>query len=180
MSSTFFNVQPSAENEANSPGHTVLAERCVRMRTTFKLVVPVSYAETAPLFGPEGERVWVGEHWNPQFIYPKPARDEKGAVFTVRRGKYNEIWVNTLFDVKGRHFHYVYFMADLMLTTIDLKFVPVDQSNTQVDVVFTRTALTLEGNEQVKELSGIDQKADVVWRKKIDNYLVNRHATATA
>jgi hypothetical protein len=181
MSSILFNLPASAEeNEAGAQGNKVVAEHCVRMLTRFKLVVPLPYGETAPLFGPEGERVWVGEHWDPHFIYPKPARDEEGAVFTVHRGKYNEIWVNTLFDVEARHFHYVYFMAELMLTTIDLKFVPVDQSNTQVDVTFTRTALTFEGNEQVRGLSGLDQKADVVWKKKIDNYLSNRHATATA
>ena len=63
-------------------------------------------------------------------------------VFIIRRGPADEVWVNTLFDVGGHHLHYVYFMADLLVTTVDVRFKPIDASSTQVNVVFTRTALT--------------------------------------
>ena len=51
----------------------------LRTQTAFELTVPLPYAETAPLFGPEGERVWAGKHWNPQFLYPQTPHDEQGA-----------------------------------------------------------------------------------------------------
>ena len=127
------------------------------------------YADTAPLFGPEGERAWVGKHWDPKFLHPQPAHDEEGAVFTVQRGPVNEVWVNTLFDVEGRHFHYVYFMADMLVTTVDVRFKPIDASKTQVNVVFTRTALTPAGNERVTAMSETDKSADKVWSQKIDS-----------
>jgi hypothetical protein len=146
----------------------------LRVRTSFEFVVHAPYAETAPLFGPEGERVWVGKHWDPQFIYPLPARDEEGMVFTLRRGPHSEIWVNTLFDVEAQHFQYVYYLADLVLTTIDLRFKPLDQSNTQVNVVYTRTALTPEGNQHVTAMSEADQRADKEWAQKIDACLAQR------
>ena len=150
------------------------APELLRMSTSFEFVVHAPYAEAAPLFGPEGERAWVGKHWDPQFIHPLPARDQEGMVFTLRRGPHNEIWVNTLFDVDGRHFQYVYYMADLVLTTIDLRFKPIDQSNTQVNVIFTRTALTPAGNEHVTAMSEVDQRADKEWAQKIDAYLAQR------
>jgi hypothetical protein len=116
----------------------------------------------------------VGKHWDPKFLHPQPAHDEEGAVFTVQRGPVNEVWVNTLFDVEGRHFHYVYFMADLLVTTVDVRFKPIDASNTQVNVVFTRTALTTAGNERVTAMSETDKAADKVWSQKIEAYLAGR------
>jgi hypothetical protein len=136
--------------------------------------VHAPYRETAPLFGPVGERAWVGKHWDPQFVYPLPARDEEGMVFTVQRGPHNEVWVNTLFDLERRHFDYVYYMANLVVTTIDLRFEPLDQSNTQVNVIFTRTALTPAGNEHVTAMTEVDQRADREWAQKIDAYLSQR------
>jgi hypothetical protein len=150
------------------------AERCLRVRTSFELIVHASYAETAPLFGPEGERAWVEKHWDPQFVYPLPARDEEGMVFTLQRGPYNEVWVNTRFDLKGRHFHYVYYMANLVVTTIDLHFESLDQSDTQVKVTYTRTAVTPEGNRHVTAMSEVDQRADKEWAQKIDAFLWQR------
>jgi hypothetical protein len=147
---------------------------CLHVRTSFDLVVPASYAETAPLFGPKGEGVWVGKHWDPQFVHPQPAHDEEGVVFTLSRGPVSEVWVNTLFDVDGRHYQYVYFMADLLVTTIDIRFKPIDDSNTQVNVVYLRTALTAEGNERVKEMTEGDKVADKEWSRKINAYLAGR------
>src|SRR5271166_5754869 len=76
-------------------------EQCLHVRTSFDFVVHAPYSVTAPLFGPEGERAWAGKHWDPEFIFPKPARpqtssDVEGAVFTVRHGPLSAVWVNTL------------------------------------------------------------------------------------
>ena len=60
-----------------------------------------SDARAAPLFGPQGERAWAGEDWNPQFVFPTPARDIEGAVFTVRHGEHTAVWVNTVFDARS-------------------------------------------------------------------------------
>ena len=151
-----------------------VSEQCVRTKTSFDLTVHASYDETAPLFGPEGERPWAGKHWDPQFIYPRPARDEEGAVFTVQHGPVSAVWVNTVFDVEGRHFQYAYFIAGLMVTTIDVRFNPVDVANTQVHVVYTRTAPAPEGNEHVTAMTEGDHRAGKEWQEAIDTYLANR------
>lgn len=151
-------------------------EECLHVRTSFSFVVNASLAVTAPLFGPEGERAWVGKHWDPVFIHPQPARDVEGMVFTLRRDPFNEVWVNTLFDMEGRHFQYVYMLQDLAVTVIDVRFKLLGADSTEVDVVFTRTAITPQGNEQVTAMSETDKSAPQVWKKKIDECLARNKA----
>jgi hypothetical protein len=146
----------------------------LRLQTSFDLVVHAPYAETAPLFGPEGERAWAGKYWNPQFVYPSSPHDEEGAVFTVSHGQRTAVWVTTIFDVSGRHFQYAYFLPDLMVTTIDVRFTPLDSSTTKVDVVYTRTAITPDANEQVTAMSEDDKTSGPKWQKAIDAYLAGR------
>jgi hypothetical protein len=152
------------------------AEPPLHVRTSFDLVVHAPYAETAPLFGPEGERAWAGESWNPQFIFPQPAADVEGAVFTVRHGGHNATWVTSIFDVEGRHFQYVYFIADIMVTVIDVRFKRIDADSTGVNVVYMRTALKPEGNPHVAAMSEGDKTAGSEWQQAIDSYLAAKKA----
>jgi hypothetical protein len=91
---------------ANAIGHAPSAQAELRVQETnsFDLVVRLPLAQTAALFGPEGERAWAGNDWNPEFIYPQPARDQLGAVFSISHGQYRAIWVTTAFDIDARHF----------------------------------------------------------------------------
>lgn len=150
------------------------SEPLLHTQTSFDLIVHSSYADTAPLFGPEGERLWAGKHWDPQFIYPQPAKDIQGAVFTIRHGPFNAVWVNTLFDADAHHFQYVYFLSDILVTTIDVRFKVVDAGTTAVNVVYTRTAVTVAGNEHVAAMNGGDKTAGKDWQEAIDKYLAER------
>jgi len=160
---------------AFAQGVSTAPTKLMHVSTSFDLVVHALYAETAPLFGPEGERVWAGNDWNPQFLYPQPAQDSEGAVFTIQRGPLNVVWVNTLFDLEARHFQYVYFITDVMVTTIDLRFMPVSNESTQVNVIYTRTALTPEGNKRVAAMRDHDTHAGKDWQEQIDAYLRSRN-----
>ena len=142
----------------------------LHLTTSFDLLVHAPYAETAPLFGPEGERAWAGKHWNPEFIHPRPAVDSEGAVFTIQHGPMKAVWVNTAFDLDARHFQYVYFLPDILVTTIDVRFEPVGADATKVHVVYARTALTAEGNEHVTQMTEGDQSSGKDWQQAIDAY----------
>ena len=157
-----------AQNAATAP--------LLHRSTSFDLLVHASYADTAPLFGPEGERAWAGKNWNPEFIHPSPAVDSEGAVFTIQHGPLKAVWVNTAFDLDARHFQYVYFLPDILVTTIDVRFDPVATDATRVHVVYTRTAVTAEGNEHVTQMTQGDQSAGKDWQQAIDAYLASRKA----
>jgi hypothetical protein len=150
------------------------APQLLRTQTAFDIVVHLLYAEAAQLFGPEGERPWAGKHWDPQFLYPRAPHDEQGAVFTVHHGPVTAVWVNTQFDLNARHFQYVYFIPDIMVTTIDVRFTPSNSATTKVHVVYTRTALTSEGNDHVASFTANDKTAAHDWQQSIDTYLATR------
>lgn len=136
--------------------------------------VKASMHDAAPLFGPEGERVWSGDDWDPQFVFPTPARDVEGAVFTVHHGGHTAVWVNTLFDVDGGRMQYVYMLADLLVTTIDVRLHATDATHTKVDVTYVRTALRPEADEHVFALGKHDAEQGTVWEKAINTYLERR------
>jgi hypothetical protein len=131
--------------------------------------------DAAPLFGPEGERAWAGDDWNPQFVFPDPARDVEGAVFTVRHGEQTAVWVNTLFDLKAGRMQYVYVLADLLVTTIDVRLRAIDAMHTNVNVTYVRTALRPEANGHVALLGEHDREQGKVWEGAINVYL-KQHA----
>jgi hypothetical protein len=149
-------------------------DRRMHVETTFEVRVRAAYAETAELFSPEGERAWAGEHWDPKFIYPAPARDQQGAVFTISLGAVQAVWVVAQHDLEGRHFKYVYMIPDVMVTMIDVEFRSVDSTTTQVEVTYARTATSADGDEHVKAMSEGDQKAGAEWQEAIDRYLASR------
>jgi len=147
---------------------------CAHLSASFEFIVHAPYAVTAPLFGPNGERVWAGQEWDPKFIYPQPANDVEGAVFTVNHGTSTLVWINTVFDLDARHIQYAYFLPESMVSTVDVRFNLIDASTTQVKVVYTRTAHTPQNNELVGMMSENDRKKDKEWERAIDNYLANQ------
>ena len=165
-------ISAAAALTASSLGQST-ASQLLRTQTAFDLTVSLPYSEAAPLFGPEGERAWAGKHWNPQFIYPDAPHDEQGAVFTIQHGPLTATWINTLFDLEARHFQYAYFIPNILVTTIDVRFTPVGDNSTQVHVVYTRTALTPEGNDHVTTLTATDRSAAHDWQQSIDAYLAS-------
>ena len=147
------------------------------LSSTFSFTVNAAMREAAPLFGPQGERVWAGDDWNPQFIFPVQAHDVEGAVFIVRHADHNAVWVNTIFDVENGRMQYVYVLADLLATTIDVHLHPIDGQHTKVDITYTRTALRPEADEHVAAMSRHDREQGPEWESKINAYLLHRNIT---
>jgi hypothetical protein len=158
-------ILSSADNDSEataSPAH---------VRTEFQLTVHAPYSVAFPLFGPDGERSWAGADWKPQFVYPSPVADIQGTVLTVKHGAHQAVWVNTAFDVEGHHIQYAYFIGDLMVTTINLTFLPLDSADTKVTVVYERTALSIAANEPVQQFGAADRARGADWEKAINSYL---------
>jgi hypothetical protein len=165
-------TQAKSMNEGNKENSLA------RVRNRFDLTVKASYADTTTLFGPSGERAWAGKDWNPQFLYPSPEHDEEGAVFTVQHGSHKSVWVNSIRDIQARHFQYVYFIPDALVTVIDVHFSPVNDSSTRVEVTYTRTALNPEANDHVRALGEKDITSGPEWQESIDHYLKSRNQAA--
>jgi len=139
---------------------------------TFTVNAPATVA--FPLFGPEGERPWAGAHWDPQFIYPKPAQDVEGAVFRVHHGHHEATWVNTSFDAQAGHAAYVYVIDGKLATRIDVQLTPVTPQTTSVRVMYERTALDPSVYKDVGEMAQTDPRMGPEWEKAIADYLQRR------
>src|SRR5208283_824194 len=63
-------------------------------RNEFSFTVDAPFEQVVPLFGADEERKWAHD-WNPQFVYPNPARDQQGEIFKVAHGQYSSVWINT-------------------------------------------------------------------------------------
>jgi len=146
------------------------------VRTEFEFTVRAPYNIAAPLFGPEGERVWATDSWNPHFVYPQPARDVEGAVFRVSHGHHHSIWVNTAFDLEHGHIQYVYMIPEMVVTVIDLSLSKPSAESTHVRVAYERTALNTDVNEHVREFGEADRKNGKVWGEDIERYLVGQRS----
>jgi hypothetical protein len=143
----------------------------------FEFTVHAPYRVAAPLFGPEGERAWAGGDWDPRFLYPQPAQDTQGAVFTMHHGhRHHAYWVNTAFDLDARHVQYVYIVPDVIATLIDVRFVEIDPANTKVNVTYERTALNPDANERVRNAGNSDRNSGKEWSTAINDYLAKQGA----
>jgi hypothetical protein len=141
---------------------------------TFQFVVPAPLSRAASLFGPEGERCWAGQSWNPVFVYPHPARDTEGAVFTIQHGPHKSVWVNTLFDLAAGRMQYVSFVPDMLVFTVDVRLTAVTPSTTSVEVTYARTALDVTANEHVLGLGMSDRESGPHWQQAIDSCLAGQ------
>lgn len=162
---------------ASRPGAETEALAHVRSEFTFTVHAPMSVA--APLFGPEGERSWGGADWDPNFLYPRPAKDVEGAVFVVQHGEHKSTWVATALDFAAGHVQYVSLIDGALATWIDIHLTPHGPENTAVTVVYERTAMRPELNEQIKTLAKHDSdSAAAHWESLINGYLKSKSQKA--
>ncbi len=141
---------------------------------SFHFLVHAPLSSAAPLFGPDEERSWAGDEWDPQFLYPQPGKDIQGAVFAVQHGHHKSVWINTLFDVASGRMQYVSFIADAMVSTVDVRLTSADPSTTSVEVTYVRTALDVSANEEVQALGQSDRQKGPQWQDAIETYLSER------
>jgi hypothetical protein len=138
----------------------------------FSFVVQAPYEDTFPLFGAHEERKWAAG-FQPQFLHPLPAHDEPGMVFTTVQADRARIWTNTALDPEKGHAQYVYFVADMMVALIDVRVAKQGAAETRVDVVYERTALKPEANEEVARFAQADAESGPKWAAAINGYFAN-------
>ncbi len=152
---------------AQEPARTPVAHT----RTEFKFTANAPLEQVAPLFGANEERKWAAD-WDPQFVYPTPARDQQGMVFRVEHPHHSAVWVNTAYDLAAGHIEYAYVLNDAMATLIDIHLTREGAQKTGVSVVYERTALIPEANEHVQHFAKQDERAQKEWEEAISGYLV--------
>jgi len=160
----------TAQRQSPTVAADPAAPALTHTRTEFHFTADGPLEQVAPLFGANEERKWSPD-WNPQFLYPQPARDQQGMVFQVAHGEHSSIWVNTSFDLAAGHIQYTYILNDAMATLIDIHLTRESAQKTGVTVVYERTALIPEANEHVQHFAKGDERAGKEWEEAINGYL---------
>ena len=171
MLAALLNNNTRGEAQTPAPESPSNADEHVHVRNTFRFEVAAPMARVAPLFGPEAERSWAGKHWDPVFLYPSPGRDVEGAVFRVKRGPLDSLWVNTLFDVPGGRMQYVSVVPDQVATTVDVRVTALSSSRTSIEVIYARTALNSAANDEVRQLGANDRGSGPEWQRGVETAL---------
>ena len=159
-------------------GHTQEpADKLAHTRTEFSFTVDATFEQVVPLFGAHEERKWAHD-WNPQFVYPNPARDQQGEVFRIAHGQNSSIWINTALDLISGHIQYTYVLNDAMATLIDIHATRQGPQKTAVAVVYERTALIPEADEHVQHFAKGDENAGKEWGDAMNAYFAKVGKTA--
>lgn len=166
LSPLFVLLPGSTHNQSPAPAST----QPVQVRSAFQFDLNVPPAQAAPLFGPEGERCWAGDNWDPHFVFPQPAHDQQDAVFTIAHGPYNMTWVNTVFNLPEGHMQYVAFIPSALAMTVDVRLTPTP-NGTHVDVTYVHTALDPSLNARVAEMAEFHRKGGPDWVQNIESCL---------
>ncbi len=145
------------------------ASTLAHIRNEFSFTVDAPFEQVVPLFGAHEERKWAHD-WDPQFVYPSPARDQQGMIFKVEHGQHSSIWINTALDLTAGHIQYAYVLNDAMATLIDIHATRQGPQKTGVTVVYERTALIPEANEHVQHFGKGDQNAGKEWGEEMNAY----------
>jgi hypothetical protein len=146
--------------------HSSPSDPALHVSSHFSFTVHAAYDAVFPLFGADRERAW-SPGWAPQFVYPAPARDSAGMVFTVAHGPTRAVWINTAFDAASGHVQYTYVIPDALATLIDIRIAALDAATTTVSVTYERTALTPELNDHVRTLAEHDSRQGPEWETAI-------------
>jgi hypothetical protein len=145
----------------------------VHVSNSFEFIAEASVADVTPLFGARREAEWLSG-WDPQFVYPTPARDVPGAVFTVRHGNMEGTWVMTEFDLEGGHIQYVATIPKVMLSVINVQLRSGGANMSHVLVRYDRTSLDPSMSEHVRERGKADLESGPEWGEHLNSFLRKR------
>jgi hypothetical protein len=136
---------------------------------SFEFLAEAPLSEVAPLFGAHRERAWAPS-WDPCFIWPSPAEDRPGMVFTVSGVHGTAIWINTCFELQNGRVQYAYVLENAMTTLVTLSLTPRGE-HTHVAVSYERTALQPRADAWVTRMAEQDARAGDEWSAQINAYL---------
>ncbi|HZR04959.1 MAG TPA: hypothetical protein VFA61_03930 [Candidatus Udaeobacter sp.] len=119
---------------------------------SFTIALHGAVADVTPLFGPVLEAEWAPD-WAPRFIHPAQGIQREGVVFTTASGHGKDrLWLLTTYDVTNGRVEYVVITPALTANEIKIHVVPDGEQHCKATITYRRSALALEGNEEVAKL----------------------------
>jgi hypothetical protein len=120
-------------------------------RHGFSLPLPAEAA--LALFTPEGERRWISD-WKPQYLHPEDGMTVEGMVFTTGEHQEMTYWTMVDFDRQNHRVRYARVTPASRSTMVQVVCTPQGPEECGVEVTYTLTGLSPEGNAIIEDFVG--------------------------
>jgi hypothetical protein len=140
---------------------------------SFTIVLNSAVADATALFGPVREAEWAPD-WSPRFIHPTQGVQREGVVFSTTGGNGKDrIWLLTTYDIGNGRLEYVAMTPAFTVSEIKIHVVPDGEQRCKATIMYRRSALTPEGNEEVTKLDAHwAEKQRIHWQTAVNEALV--------
>jgi hypothetical protein len=81
------------------------------------------------------------------------------------------VWINTIYDLEQGHVQYACFVAEAMVTLIDIHLRKLTPDSTGAEVAYERTAVRPDANDEVNRLAEHDRAKGAEWETALRTYL---------
>lgn len=143
-----------------------------RITRTYCQTVNTTPEKVFPLLCPVREAEWL-DGWNYHMIYSRSGLVEKGAVFsTSHPGEADTIWMVTNYDPENYRVDFARFTPPSKTCLLKISVRSKDGQRSAVDISYTYTAISPEGNKFIDHFTEADfLQAVIFWEKSMNHYL---------
>jgi hypothetical protein len=133
-----------------------------------RLIVAGTPATAFVHFTPEGERLWVPD-WTPEYLHPRDGALVPGLRFRTRHGGEETLWLVADLDVVRGRVTYVRITPGSRYGTVSVRVTPSTPHESVVEVGYSLTPLSLEGEAKVAALLSNEGFAEMLreWQERI-------------
>ena len=124
--------------------------RAEHIARSHALTVELPVADAFEYFTPEGERAWA-KGWDPAYLYPADGELVPGLVFTTGEGAEATIWMMTRFE-PPHLVEYQRVTPGSRTGQVLVQCSALGRERTRVNVSYTLTALSEDGNRLLREM----------------------------
>lgn len=146
-------------------------EKPRRITHTYTQTIQATPGKIMPLYCPVRELDWC-ENWDPKVVYSNSGLVEQDCVFITSHGETDITWVVSDYDTTTGHVEMFYLIPEVLLTKLEIQLTPLDESQTQAVLIYSKTSLSETGDQVLKDFTRVsyDLMMDS-WEKAMNHYL---------
>ena len=143
-----------------------------RITRTYRQIINATPEKVFPLLCPVREAEWL-DGWQYAMIYSESGLVEEGAVFsTPHAGEADTVWIVTKHDPGKREIEFARFTPASRTCVLRLAVSANTATSSLVDISYTYTATTPEGNAFIESLTEeAFVEAVSFWEKSMNHFL---------
>ncbi len=139
-------IRESTNSKNNLKGKEFMELKAKRIARSYRQTINEVPSKIFPLLCPVREADWLDD-WDYKTIYSESGVAELNSVWTTSYWKDSEqTWIITKHDIKNYEIQFARFVPKLVTSVLDLKVIPKDAISSYVDITYTYTSLSEEGN----------------------------------